>query len=202
MSANPQGKGLVPVMEDWRAAQASAIRVRAPKEVLRDYLVTSLVVSAQIRLKPRPGVDYFLYLAGETCQLSLLSPEDWRGRQPGPCLGRCVLQADMTWQFTPAATVTEDPELCEWLEAFWQGFTDWLAQEGTLEDHLPFHVRQLPYYRRLLAAGMASSLQRSLVMSGLEGRHTRDWLSAEELPGLLGPQENFASFLESANAPE
>ena len=102
---------------------------------------------------------------------------------------------DATYEFvTPAATVTEDPELCEWLEAFQQGFKDWLDQEGTLEDHLPFHVRQLPYYRRLLAAGMASSLQRSLAVSGLEGRHTRDWLSAQELPGLLGPQENLRGF--------
>jgi hypothetical protein len=186
MSANPQGKGLVPVLEDWRGAQPSAIRARAPGEVLRDYLIASLVVSADIRLKPRPGVLYFLYLANDGCKLSLLSPEDWRGRQPGPCLGQCVLQMDMTWHFTPAADVGEHPELADWLEAFRQGFTDWLDQDGTLEDHLPFHVQQLPYYRRLLAAGMASSLKRSMAMSGLENRQAREWLSAEELPALLG----------------
>jgi hypothetical protein len=59
----------------------------------------------------------------------------------------------MTWQLTPAEDMGEHPELLERLEAFRRGFTNWLDQEGTLEAHLPFHVRQLPYYRRLLAAG-------------------------------------------------
>ena len=186
MPGNPQGKGLVPMLEDWRRAQPSAVRFRSPRKVLRDYLVASLVVSAEIRFKPRPGVHSFLYLVAGTWQLSLLSPEEWRGRQPGPCLGCCVLRPDMTWQLTPAVDVTEHRELVEGLEAFRQGFTDWLDQDGTLEDHLPFHVRELPYYRRLLAAGMSSSLKRSLARSGLDARRSREWLSAEELPTLIG----------------
>ena len=185
MSANPQGKGLVPVMEDWGETQPSVVRSRTPREVLRDYLVTSLVVAAEIRFKPRPGVPYFLYLADGAWLLSLLSPKDWRSRQPGPCLGRCVLAPDMTWQLVPEQDVSEHPELLERLEAFQQGFTDWLDQDGALEDHLPFFVRELPYYRRLLAAGMSSSLKRSLAHSGLETRGSREWLTAEELPALL-----------------
>ena len=59
-------------------------------------------------------------------------------------------------------------------------------QEGTLEAHLPFHVRQLPYYRRLLAAGMANSLKGSLARSGLDNRSSREWLSAGNLPALIG----------------
>jgi hypothetical protein len=118
MSANPQGKGLVPVLEDWRGAQPSTVRARSPREVLRDYLVTSLVVAAEIRFKPRPGVHYFLYLANGGWKLSLLSPEDWGGRHPGPCLGRCVMQPDMTWQLSPDSEVGEQPELVAALEAF------------------------------------------------------------------------------------
>ena len=185
MSANPQGKGVVPVLEDWRGAQPSDVRLRAPREVLRDYLVASLVISAEIRFEPRPGQHYFLYLVSGAWQLSLLSPGDWRGRQPGPCLGRCVLQPDMTWQLMPEADVGEHRELVEGLEAFRQGFTDWLDQEGALEDHLPFHVRELPYYRRLLAAGMSNSLKRSLAISGLDARRSREWLSTGELPALI-----------------
>jgi hypothetical protein len=186
MSANPQGKGLVPVLEDWRGLQPAAVRSRTPREVLRDYMVTSLVISAEMRFKPRPGVDYYLYLAGHEWRLSLVSPEEWCGRQPGPCLGCCVLQPDMTWRLTPADDIGEHPELTEALEAFQRGFVAWLDRDGTLEDHLPFHVRQLPYYRRLLAAGMSSSLQHSLARSGLDARRSRAWLSAGELPALLG----------------
>ena len=186
MSANPQGKGLVPILEDWRGTQPSMVRTRTPREVLRDYLVTSLVVAADIRFMPRPGVRYFLYLADSGWQLSLLSPDDWRSRQPGPCLGSCVLTTDMPWQLTSAEDMGEHPELLERLEAFQRGFTNWLDQEGTLEAHLPFHVRQLPYYRRLLAAGMSNSLKGSLARSGLDTRSSREWLSAGNLPALIG----------------
>jgi hypothetical protein len=130
MSANPQGKGLVPILEDWRGTQPSMVRTRTPREVLRDYLVTSLVVAADIRFMPRPGVRYFLYLADSGWQLSLLSPDDWRSRQPGPCLGSCVLTTDMTWQLTP--------------------------------------------------------LKGSLARSGLDNRSSREWLSAGNLPALIG----------------
>lgn len=61
---------------------------------------------------------------------------------------------------------------------------DWLDQEGALEDHLPFHVRSLPYYRRLLAAGMSSSLKSSTARSGPGGRRSREWLAAESMPAL------------------
>jgi hypothetical protein len=184
MSANPQGKGLVPVLEHWRDAQPSVVHSRTPREVLRDYLVTALVVSAEFRFKPRTGVQYFIYLADGAWQLSLVSPEEWRGRAPGPCLGRCMLQPDMTWQLTPSEDIAEHPALLEGIEAFHQGFVAWLDRDGTLEDHLPFHVRRLPYYRRLLAAGMAGSLQRSLSRSGLEHRQSREWLAVKELPRL------------------
>jgi hypothetical protein len=82
--------------------------------------------------------------------------------------------------------VDEHPELVEALEAFHQGFLVWLDRDGTLEDHLPFYIRRLPYYRRLLAAGMASSLKQSLARSGLDARKSRDWLAAGELPALIG----------------
>jgi hypothetical protein len=186
MAANPQGKGLVPILEDWQGAQPSVVRRRTPREVMRDYMVSSLVVAAEIRFKPRPGVDYFLYLADRQWRLSLISPDEWGGRQPGLCLGSCVLQTDMTWHLQPAAGVGECPELVEGLEVFQSGFFAWLDRDGALEDHLPFHVRQLPYYRRLLAAGMAASLKHSLERSGLGARRSREWLSEEKMPALPG----------------
>ncbi len=185
MSGNPQGKGLVPVLEHWRETQPSVVVVRSPREVVRDYLVSSLVVSAEFHFKPRPGVPYFLYLANTGWKLSLVSPIEWRGRAPGPCLGRCELRVDMTWQLTPAADVEEHPELVEGLEAFQQGFIAWLDADGTLEDNLPYYVHELPYYRRLLAAGMASSLKQSLTRSGLDARGSREWLPGVSLAPMI-----------------
>ena len=185
-SANPQGKGLVPLLEHWRASQPSVIRARTSREVLRDYLVTSLVISADFHFKPRPGVSYFLYLSNGHWQLSLVSPQEWRNRAPGPCLGRCVLQRDMTWQLMLAEDIGSDRELVEGLSAFQRAFLEWLDQDGTLEDHLPSYARSLPYYRRLLASGMASSLKHSMERSGLNLRQSREWLSAGDVPALVG----------------
>ena len=95
-----------------------------------------------------------------------------------------MLQPDMTWQLTPSEDIAENLALLEGLEAFHQGFVAWLDRDGTLGDHLPFQVRRLPYYRRLLAAGVAGSLKRSRTKSGLEDRQSREWLSVEELPRL------------------
>ena len=185
MSANPQGKGLVPVLEHWQSVQPSVVRPREPQHVLKDYLVSSLVLSADFRFQPRPGVTYFLYRGDQRWQLSMISPDQWGERSPGDCLGSCQLQPDMTWALSILPSATESPELHTAMEAFRDGFLDWLDQDGELEDHLPFYAEQLPYYARLLAAGMASSLKRSMVLSGLNARDSRDWLQAMSGQGLL-----------------
>ncbi|MEE4660133.1 MAG: DUF2452 domain-containing protein [Halieaceae bacterium] len=184
---NPQGKGLTPVLDQWRAAQPALIRRRNARQVIADYFTTLLVLSADFSFKPAPGVPYHLYLRGEAWELSLISPEEWRGRAPGPCLGRCELQNDMTWQLAPRGDIEEHPALAKALDAFHEGFLALLAREGALEDNLPHYIQHLPYYRRLLAAGMASSLKQSLALSGLSQRPGSDWLESARTPGLARP---------------
>lgn len=185
-AGNPQGKGIVPVLSDWQRTQPSVVRHRSSREVLRDYLVGLLVVSAECAFQPRRGIAYFLYRVDSSWRLSLLSPEEWSGRQPGPFLGECRLLDDMTWSLTPAIDLAEQPALVAALELVQQGFVTWLDAEGTLEDNLPFYVPELPYYRRLTAAGLARSLKASLAESGLEERASRSWLQTSDLPRLIG----------------
>ncbi|MEM8660745.1 MAG: DUF2452 domain-containing protein [Pseudomonadota bacterium] len=183
-TSNPQGKGLVPVLTDWQGMQPAMIRRRSAQQVLRDYFVGLLVISAECAFQPRRGIVYFMYRVKDGWRLSLLSPQDWSIRQPGPLLGECQLLEDMTWSLTPAADLAEQPDLLAALEAFQQGFVEWLDNDGTLEDHLPFHVRELPYYRRLVAAGLARSLKSSMAASGLDAKSSRVWLQTSDLPRL------------------
>ncbi|MEM0953753.1 MAG: DUF2452 domain-containing protein [Pseudomonadota bacterium] len=181
---NPQGKGLTPVLSEWQSAQPALIRQRTPRQVIGDYFTTLLVLSAEFNFKPASGVSYYLYLRDPAWKLSLIAPEEWLGRAPGPCLGRCELHPDMTWQLEPRQDAGENAELGAALDAFHNGFLDLLDRDERLEDSLPHYVSHLPYYRRLLAAGLASSLKASLELSGLTQRKGREWLKAAARPGL------------------
>ncbi len=183
-NGNPQGKGLVPALEQWRSTQPALVRARSPREVLGDYFTTLLVLSAEFSFKPSVDVDYYLYRRAGGWVLSLIAPAEWGERLPGPCLGRCELLPDMTWQLEPAEDLADYPEMRDALEAFHEGFLTLLDREGSLEDNLPFYVRDLPYYRRLLAAGLSNSLKQSLALSGLDERHSREWLTGTPLPRL------------------
>ncbi|MDJ0878688.1 MAG: DUF2452 domain-containing protein [Halieaceae bacterium] len=181
---NPQGKGLTPVLEEWRGVQPARVSAKTPRQVLADYFTTLLVISAEFSFKPAPGIDYYLYLRNGGWLLSLISPGEWRGRAPGPCLGRCELQTDMTWSLAPEAGIEEDPALVEALAAFQAGFIELLDSDTALEESLPYYVAQLPYYRRLLAAGLAKSLNTSLALAGLTGHSGKTWLEQSPLPRL------------------
>ena len=181
---NPQGKGLVPALEQWQSAQPALIRRRNPRQVLADYFTTLLVLSAEFNFKPSLGSDYYLYLREGNWLLSLIGPEEWRDRLPGPCLGRCELLPDMTWALEPSDDLAEQPLLTEALEAFHDGFLTLLDRDGSLEDNLPFYVGELPYYRRLMAAGLANSLKKSMALSGLANTDSREWLSSTPVPRL------------------
>lgn len=185
--ANPQGKGGVPVLDAWRGAQPAQVRAKPPRQILADYFTTLLVLSAEFRFKPVVGQRYHLYLHGSRWRLSLVAPAEWRDRAPGPCLGQCELQPDMTWTLEPVSDVAEQDELTEALQAFQDGFMSLLDRDDALEEGLPFYVRELPFYQRLLASGLASSLSQSLEVAKLTGNSGRAWLAGTPLPRLGAP---------------
>ena len=181
---NPQGKGLTPVLDQWRSLQPAAVAAKPPRRILADYFTTLLVLSAEFRFKPAVGNNYHLYLRKGRWRLSLVAPAEWGARDAGEYLGRCELQADMTWRLDPVTDLDERKELTQALKAFHDGFVSLLDREEVLEDSLPFYVRDLPYYQRLLAAGLASSLKQSLRLSGLTGSSGRHWLAGTPTPTL------------------
>ena len=91
----------------------------------------------------------------------------------------------MTWSLEVLADLAEEPALRDALAAFHRGFLELLESHQFLEEGLPYYVRNLPYYRRLLAAGLASSLAGSLKLSRLGDRGVEFWLDAAGAKPLL-----------------
>jgi hypothetical protein len=175
---NPQGKGLTPILDAWRSVQPGTCVSKSPQRILSDYFVTLLILSSEFAFKPVPGVSYFLYLRDERWELSLIGPEEWRDLRRRHCLGRCTLQGDMTWSLEILGEPERIPVLQNALGAFHDGFLTLLTDHPTLEDSLPHYVDHLPYYRRLLAAGLANSLAQSLSLGKLRKQGSDYWLQA------------------------
>lgn len=162
---NPQGKGVVPLLRDWQSVQPVLCGEKGASEFLRDYCVSSLVLGAQFRFKPVVGVAYFLYSAGQEWMLSLVGPDEWGQRLPGEYLAQCRLRPDMTWEMEAASLDAHSPAL-ERAQLFIRGFVESLSTQESIAEHLPFYVRELPYYQRLLATALSASLQCSLPRTG------------------------------------
>ena len=95
---NPQGKGVVMVLQQMAAAAPAEIRPKSADEALLDYWCSSLVLSAAFKFRVAPDNTYFLYRVGLDWQLSLIAPDEWGARIPGDFVAECQLSPDMTWQ--------------------------------------------------------------------------------------------------------
>ncbi len=162
---NPQGKGMVPVLRDWGTMQAIVLGPKSHADFLRDYCISSLVLAAHFRFKPVVGQDYFLYGNELGWSLSLIAPEEWGQRKVGEFVASCRLRPDMTWAMDTSRLEEHSPAVAM-ARTFIRGFVDTLAGQESITTHLPFYIAGLPYYQRLLATALASSLQRSLPPTG------------------------------------
>lgn len=189
-SPNPQGKGLVPVLEHWHALQPGTVAAKSAGELLVDYFASALVLSASFAFKPVVGCEYFLYWSGYRWQLSLISPREWGSRAPGACVGECRLRADMTWQIVPGEQLADNAALQCVLADFLDGFLDTIGDASSLEQTLPGYVAELPYYQRLLATGLTSSVRQSLRHSGLADIPGPQWLDHDRVRSLFSHSGN------------
>ena len=177
---NPQGKGCVPVLQDWHALSRSSPVSKSAYDILTDYCFSALVLAAKFRFRPVPGKTYYLYSEEQAWSLSLIGPQEWGDSQPGEFVANCCLQTDMTWQLEFDQPRTDSP-VSDRLKGFVEGFTSTLARQESVVDELPFYVRELPYYQRMLATGLAASLQHSI-------KETGTLALAQALPTLLPPR--------------
>jgi hypothetical protein len=159
---NPQGKGMVPVLRDWATMQPSVLTPKSPADFLRDYCISSLVLAAQFRFKPVLGKTYFLYARERDWNLSLVAPGEWGQRQPGECLGECRLRPDMTWEIDTSGAYALNEAALRRARKFVEAFVESVSGSDGIAANLPFYISSLPYYQRLLATALASSLQSSM----------------------------------------
>ncbi len=183
--ANPQGKGLVPVLEHWNELAPTVVRRSSPRELLLDYLVGILVLSARFSFAPVVGREYYLYWRRDEWVLSLVSPGEWRGREPGIAVGAVRLREDRTWAISPDAGVAQHPQLISALEAFQEQFVSSIDSDQPLRDGLPWHVASLPWYPRLLALALSRSLADSLAALGESEGSGRALLATGQVPRLV-----------------
>ena len=95
----------------------------------------------------------------------------------------------MTWEINPAEDLDRSPGWVDDLAGVAGSFAASMDSRDTLEEGLPFYVSRLPFYQRLLATGLAVSLQKSVRLSGLAGRDASRWaneLAATTVPLLRG----------------
>lgn len=175
---NPQGKGLVPVLDSLRESR-TLISV-APKHInqISTELFTSLfVLHSHFQFKPVVGKSYWLYLREHhngdqnqhPFQLSLISPQEWGGDGFGLFVGECVLQQDITWSLILDPVAEQDVMLMALIEKKRDEFETALNSAVTIDDALPFYLDGLPFYQRVFASALANSLKTSMLKSGIQG---------------------------------
>lgn len=181
---NPQGKGLSPVLEGLMQSRARI--PLPPKQIdqIAGELFTSLfVLNSSFSFRPVVGRSYWLYRVDGSFRLYLLSPSDWSAGYPGRFIGECVLQDDITWTLTLDEAAANDESLLQYLERERRRLEVSLQQTDSLQEAMPVYVESLPFYSRLLAYGLGSSLRVSMQAAGIST------LGYDEARGLLGHEQ-------------
>ena len=167
---NPQGKGLVPVLDIL--SDSRALVSVAPKNIdqISSELFTSLfILHSHFQFKPVIGKSYWLYRRTDKFHLSLISPEEWGGNSFGLFVGECVLQQDVTWTLMLDTVAANDSELMLLIESKRDEFEQALSSAESVDNVLPFYLEGLPFYQRVFASAVANSLKVSMIKSGIEG---------------------------------
>jgi len=187
---NPQGKGLVPILAQLNAGRMISAEPKNAAQCLLDYLVSAIVLSASFGFQPVVGREYFLYWRDEW-QLSLIGPDQWGDGITRVFIGTCLMRPDYTWQLDAAADLVDYPEVVAALAEFEGQFKQELNTSDPLLETLPFYRASLPFWRRILAHALASSLATSLHGSGIAEISARQLLGSESLTTkLIGRSES------------
>lgn len=167
---NPQGKGLVPILETL--ANSRTLVSVSPKHIdqISSELFTSLfILHSHFQFKPVVGKSYWLYQRNNQFQLSLISPQEWGNAGFGLFVGKCVLQRDVTWSLTLDNDAANNSVLMQYIERKRLEFGQALNSAETIDAMLPFYLEGLPFYQRVYASALANSLKGSMLKSGILG---------------------------------
>lgn len=166
---NPQGKGLVPVLETLAQSRTLVSVCSKHIDQISSELFTSLfVLHSHFQFKPVVGKRYWLYQRKKQFQLSLISPEEWGSADFGLFVGECVLQQDVTWSLTLDHAAANDNKLMMFIERKRHAFEQALSSVDAIDHVLPFYLEGLSFYQRVFASALASSLKGSMLKSGIQ----------------------------------
>ncbi len=178
--ANPQGKGLVPVMDSLAASRARvAVPAKQIEQITTELFTSLFVLHSKFSFKPVVGKAYSLYQRGQHFHLSLISPQEWGSNSFGRYVGECVLQQDITWTLTLDAAAARDSDLLRLIEDRRCELEQALHAAEAIDDVLPVYLAALPFYQRVFASALANSLKVSMQKGGIQG------LSYVQAKGLL-----------------
>lgn len=163
--SNPQGKGVVGIIEDLRACTPTQVQAKTSHQWLADYFTSTLVLGAKYGFKPVVGRDYYLYFKDQEWKLSLIEPQAWSSHNPGIFFAASVLNKDMSWSLTLSSDWQKHPTVVKALNDLEHAFIQCISDETPLLEKLPFFIQQLSYYQRLGANALARSLKQSLEMN-------------------------------------
>ncbi len=181
---NPQGKGLVPVLDSLASSRPKmAVPPKQIDQIAGELFTSMFILESDFRFKPVAGKTYYLYRKDNRFRLSLVGPEQWSGSMFGQYIGACTLETDITWTLVLDEKAASDEGLIRLIQEKRHDFEQALEDAGKLEDVLPVFYESLPYYRRLFASALAYSLGISMQLSGIKA------MSYSEAKGLLGFQK-------------
>lgn len=192
---NPQGKGLVTVLQeiDSRQYALNTSNGYSLTKTLHDYALSRLVLCAEFHFKPVVSKPYYLYVKDRTLKLSLIAPKEWRDSGFGFYICQCILESTMLWTFS---NKNDDPNAVDYLALAVEPLKDTLLSDffssKPLEETLPYYDERLPFHRRVLANALASqitmqipkALSKSLKQLGKENSN---------VIGLIGGEDYFTS---------
>ncbi|NNF40268.1 MAG: hypothetical protein HKN64_02735 [Woeseiaceae bacterium] len=172
---NPEGKGLNGLLRDWRESRPRGVVAKPQPQLLAEFFTSMLVLTARFKYQPVVDTPNYLYWIDDQWMLSLVAPDEWSADRHASFAGTCVLQPDRTWTITPSDTLTERNAVSDAVSRFYSAFAEILDTERTLEDVLPFHVGNLPYYQRLNANALSRSIRGSVTLGEQASIPCRDW---------------------------
>lgn len=169
-NSNPQGKGLVPVLQGMQ--QHALHHLVPPKQIdqIEMELFTSLfVLQGELKFSPVPGQEYWLYHTASGYRLLMIGPDEWHKPYPGRCIGACVLQPDRTWTLQLQPDLAEDAAFVDHIELLRRKLHTALRRSSRVEDILPTFEPSLCYHSRVMAFILGRSLLTSMQLSGIHG---------------------------------
>lgn len=167
-SPNPQGKGLVPVLESLMQTRKNlAVPAKDILQIANELFTSLFVLNSQIKFKPVVGRAYWLYRKDSIYGLSLIAPEEWSPSHYGQFIGACELQPDLTWTLELSEQCRGDLALMAEITLQWERFDQKLNTAEYIDDILPVYIATLPFYSRVLASALAHSLGQSMQKGGI-----------------------------------